>query len=168
MFDFSSWFSSVKLIWNPMRKRKLNVTAYKATQCMTMRKHMTWMSVTRWVPGSCSPHPRMTRVDWSTLAWVKFGSQSQWRLGPVLAGLNNCWPISTVYSWVWQTTSWDPTGEAKSANPGCNVIQWMPDLCTYRETEAMPLSASMAMLSEERESLLKTRHGGSNSGMCII
>ena len=28
----------------------------------------------------------------------------------------------------------------------------------------MPLSASMAMLSEERESLLKGRHGASGSG----
>ena len=31
----------------------------------------------------------------------------------------------------------------------------------------MPLSASMAMLSEERESLLKGRHGASGSGKFI-
>ncbi len=102
------------------------------------------LGFTRWVPGSCLPHPRMAGVDWSTVAWVKVGSQSQWRLwalvGPNFHSLwdptftqtvnnegpnlhiNSHWPISTGYSWVWQTTSWDPTGEAKSANPGCFIF----------------------------------------------
>ncbi len=26
------------------------------------------LGFTRWVPGSCLPHPRMACVDWSTLA----------------------------------------------------------------------------------------------------
>ena len=38
------------------------------------------------------------------------------------------------------------------------------DFLFCRETEVMPLSASMAMLSEERESLLKGRHGASGTG----
>lgn len=36
-----------------------------------------------------------------------------------------------------------------------------------RETEVMPLSASMAMLSEERESLLKGRNGSFGSGLYL-
>ena len=43
----------------------------------------------RWVPGSCLSHP-----------WIAVST------GPTI----------TSHSWVCQTTSWDPMGEAKSAN----------------------------------------------------
>ncbi len=33
------------------------------------------------------------------------------------------WPISCHHLWVWSTTSWDPTGAAKSANPGWFLFQ---------------------------------------------
>ncbi len=35
-----------------------------------------------------------------------------------------CWPISCHHLWVWSTTSWDPTGAAKSANQGWKGDKW--------------------------------------------
>ncbi len=47
------------------------------------------LGFTRWVPGSCLPHPLMAGVDWPTLAWVKVGSQSQWRLGSLFTPIGS-------------------------------------------------------------------------------
>ncbi len=48
---------------------------------------VSWLGCTRWVPGSCWPHPQMVAADWTTPACVQVGSQSQCRLGPQLAVL---------------------------------------------------------------------------------
>ncbi len=36
-----------------------------------------------------------------------------------------CWPMSWHHLWVWSTTTWDPTGAAKAANPRCIVLYWI-------------------------------------------
>ena len=99
---------------------------------------VSWLGRTRWVPGSCLPHPQMVTADWSTLAWVHVGSPPGRVLNPKYCqqgtqpaltwGPNlhtgKCCPVSFHHLWVWSTISWDPMGAAKSANQGCLGRVW--------------------------------------------
>ncbi len=91
-------------------------------------------SCTRWVPGSCRPHPQVSIVDWVRLtkpACVQVGSPSLYSLAPSLCQ-NTAHSLHPAIVWRGELfhnyiTSWDPTGAGISVIHGSYDILFIFD-----------------------------------------
>ena len=118
---------------------------------MTLRSPLvSWLGCTRWVLGSCWPHPQMVTADWSTLAWVQVGSPIPYSLGAgwvpkaVQVGSQQDLQWNNIFLQFYPNVCifgiwlWDPTGGLK----GCKVaweLGWLlydrclPGFCFLRK-----------------------------------